>query len=127
MPLSKEQLKQLRQLLLTERARLVGELKSITQDASQSPRDAAGDLSGYAVHMADMATDTHERELSMNIASTEQSIIYQIDDALKRLDDGTYGICESCSEPIAMNRLKAVPQATMCIECQRQKEHKEKR
>ncbi len=127
MPLSKEQLKQFRQLLLTERARVVSELKSITQDASKSPRDASGDLSGYTVHMADMATDTHERELSMNVASTEQEVIYQIDDALKRMDAGTYGICESCTKPIPMNRLKAVPHATMCIECQRLKELKDKR
>ncbi len=127
MPLSKEQLKQFRQLLLTERARVVSELKSITQDASKSPRDASGDLSGYTLHMADMATDTHERELSMNVASTEQTVIYQIDDALKRMDAGTYGVCESCTKPIPMNRLKAVPHATMCIECQRLKEQKDKR
>lgn len=127
MPLSKDQLKQFRQLLLTERARLVGELKSIIQDASKSPRDASGDLSGYTVHMADMAADTHERELSMNVASNEQESVYQIDDALKRIDDGTYGVCQECAKPISNSRLKAVPHATLCIECQRQKEQKNRR
>lgn len=125
--LTKEQLKQLRQLLITERARLTDEIKSIARDASTSPRDASGDLSAYTVHMADMAGDTYERELSMNIVSSEQEILYQIDDAFKRLDDGSYGICEQCNEPIAMSRLKAVPYASMCINCARAKEQKSKR
>jgi len=127
MSLSKEQMKQFRQLLITERAKLAGEIKAIAHEASKSPREASGDLSAYTVHMADMAADTYERELSMNIVSSEQELLYQIDDALKRLDDGSYGICQQCNEPIAMSRLKAVPSASMCIRCQRAKEQKNKR
>ena len=127
MSLSKEQIKQLRQLLITERAKLAEEIKSIARDAATSPRDASGDLSAYTVHMADMAADTYDRELSMNIASSEQELLYQIDDALKRLDDGSYGICQQCNQPIAMSRLKAVPYASLCIACQRSKEQKNKR
>ena len=127
MSLSKEQIKQLRQLLITERAKLAEEIKSIARDAATSPRDASGDLSAYTVHMADMAADTYDRELSMNIASSEQEMLYQIDDALKRLDDGSYGICQQCNQPIAMSRLKAVPYASLCIACQRSKEQKNKR
>ncbi len=127
MSMSKEQLKQFRQLLITERAKLVGEIKSIAQETSKSPRDASGDLSAYTVHMADMAADTYEREVSMNIVSNEQEILYQIDDALKRIDDGSYGVCQQCNQPITMSRLKAVPYASMCIACQRVKEQKNKR
>ena len=126
MALTKEQMKQFRQLLITERAKLAAEIKSIAQDTSTSPREASGDLSGYTVHMADMAADTYERELSMNIVSSEQETLYQIDDALKRLDDGSYGLCQQCNQPISMSRLKAVPYASMCIACQRAKEHKNK-
>ena len=125
--LSKDQIKQLRQLLITERAKVAEEIKSIARDASTSPRDASGDLSAYTVHMADMAADTYDRELSMNIASSEQQMLYEIDDALKRLDDGSYGQCQQCNQPIAMSRLKAVPYASLCIECQRAKEQKNKR
>ena len=127
--LTKDQIKHFRQLLITERAKLADEIKSIAHDAATSPRDASGDLSAYTVHMADMAADTYERELSMNIVTSEQEILYQIDDALKRLDDGTFGLCQQCSQPIAMSRLKAVPYASMCIGCQRTKEqqHKNKR
>ena len=127
MSLSKDQIKQLRQLLITERTKLAEEIKSIARDASTSPRDASGDLSAYTVHMADMAADTYDRELSMNIASSEQQMLYEIDDALKRLDNGSYGVCQQCNQPIAMSRLKAVPSASLCIECQRSKEKKNKR
>ena len=127
MALTKEQMKQFRQLLITERAKLVSEIKSIAQDTSTSPREASGDLSAYTVHMADMAADTYERELSMNIVSSEQEILYQVDDALKRLDEGSFGVCQQCSQPISMSRLKAVPYASLCISCQRVKEQKTKR
>ena len=127
MALSKEQLKYFRQLLITERAKFLSELKAIVQESSKSPREASGDLSGYTVHMADMAADTYEREMNVNIASSEQEILYQIDDALKRIDDGTFGVCQSCNKSITMSRLKAVPYASLCIECQRAKEQKSKR
>ncbi len=127
MALTKEQLKQFRQLLITERAKLVGEIRSLAQDAAKTPREASGDLSAYTIHLADMAADTYDRELSMNLVSSEQEILYQIDDALKRLDDGSFGVCQQCSQPITMSRLKAVPYASMCINCQRAKEQKSKR
>ena len=127
MALNRQQLKQFRQLLITERAKLASEIRSLAQDAAKSPREASGDLSAYTVHMADMAADSYEREVSMNIVSSEQELLYQIDDALKRLDDGTFGVCQQCSQPITMSRLKAVPYASMCIACQRTKEQKSKR
>ena len=127
MALTKQQLKQFRQLLIIEREKFANEIKSIAQDTSKSPREASGDLSAYTIHMADMAADTYERELSMNIVSSEQAILYEIDDALKRLDDGSYGVCQQCNTPITMSRLKAVPYASLCIACQRVKEQKNKR
>ena len=127
--LTKDQIKHFRQLLITERTKLADEIKTIAREASISPREASGDLSAYTVHMADMAADTYDRELSMNLVTGEQELLYQIDDALKRLDDGSFGICQQCSQPITMSRLKAVPYASMCINCQRTKEqqHKSKR
>ena len=126
MSLSKEQIKQFREMLLEERAKFAGEIRSIAQDASRNQREASGDLSAYTVHMADMSSDTYERELAMNLASTEQVVLYQIDEALKRMDEGTYGMCQSCNKPIALSRLKAVPYTSLCIDCQRDKEQKTK-
>ena len=127
--LTKAQIKIFRQLLIVERAKLAEEIKTIAREAATSPRDASGDLSAYTIHMADMAADTYDRELSMNLVSSEQELLYQIDDALKRLDDGSFGLCQQCGEPIAMSRLKAVPYASLCITHQRAKEqqHKNKR
>jgi RNA polymerase-binding protein DksA len=127
MPLNKPQLKQFRQLLIIERAKFAGEIRSIAQDAARSPRDASGDLSGYTIHMADMAADTYDREMTTNLVSSEQAVLYQIDEALKRLDEGSYGACLQCTKPITMRRLKAVPYASMCIDCQRAKEQKANR
>jgi len=127
MALSRSQLKQFRQALLIERAKFAGEIKSIAQETSKSPREASGDLSAYTVHMADMSADAYEREVSMNIVSSEQEVLYQIDDALKRMDEGAYGVCQQCNKPITMSRLKAVPYASLCIKCQRDKERKNKR
>jgi len=127
MALTKEQLKQFRQLLITERAKFANEIRSIAQDTSKSPRDASGDLSGYTVHMADMSADTYDRELTPSMLSNEQEVLYQIDDALKRLDEGSFGICSQCNQAITMSRLRAVPYASMCIDCQRVKEQKNRR
>jgi RNA polymerase-binding protein DksA len=122
--MNKQQLKQFKAFLMQERAKFAGEIRSIAQDASKNPREASGDLSSYTVHMADMSADTFERELAMNIASSEQEVLYQIEDALKRIDEGTYGVCQQCSKAISMSRLKAVPYTSLCIVCQRAKEQK---
>lgn len=88
----------------------------------QSQRDASGDLSGYTFHMADVATDNFNREFSLNLASNEQYLLNEIDAALKRIDDRTYGICEACGKAIPKGRLKILPYARHCIPCQQQQE-----
>lgn len=125
--MTKQRLKEFREALLRERGKFAGEIRAIAKDVSKNPRDASGDLSAYTVHPADMSSDTYERELSANIASSEQAVLYQIDEALKRLDEGAYGTCEQCSKPISLSRLKAVPYTSQCIECQRTTEHQKKR
>ena len=122
--MTKQQLKQFRAVLLKERAKFASEIRAIAREASKNPREASGDLSAYTVHMADMSADTYERELAMNLASSEQEVLYQIDDALKRIDEGTYGSCQQCAKPITLSRLKAVPYTSLCISCQRVKEQK---
>ena len=72
--------------------------------------------------MADVATDTYDREFSLGLASNERKLIYEFDDALKRIEEGTFGVCEDCKSLIAKNRLKAVPYARLCVKCQEKKE-----
>lgn len=85
---------------------------------NKSSKDAAGDLSGYSLHMADQATDNYDREFALNLAGNEQEFLYKIDEALKRIEEKTYGICPECMKPIAKARLKAVPFAEYCVTCQ---------
>ena len=126
MALSKQQLKQYRQLLITEREKFAEEIRVLAHEALRSPREASGDLSGYTVHMADMASDTYERELSTKLVSSEQEVLYQIDDALKRIDEDAFGVCGECNKAIPLSRLKAVPYAPLCIQCQQAKEQSKK-
>jgi len=123
----KKVLKKFKELLLKKRDDLVGEVQHITSDSKQSQRDASGDLSGYALHMADMATDHYDREFNLGLASAEQRIIYEIDEALKRIEDGSYGICFTCDKTITKKRLIAVPYAKHCVDCQEKEELLQKR
>jgi RNA polymerase-binding protein DksA len=77
--------------------------------------------------MADMATDNFDREFNLGLASSEQDLLNQIDEALRRIEEGNYGICEVCSKPIAQKRLLAVPYARFCIKCQSEEEKKKRR
>ncbi|MDD4908767.1 MAG: TraR/DksA family transcriptional regulator [Candidatus Omnitrophica bacterium] len=121
--MTKKDLTYFRKLILQRKEEIVTEIKHISEDTlKKSQRDAAGDISGYAYHMADIATDTYDREFSMGIASNERKIVYDIDDAIKRIEDGSYGICEDCKGIIAKTRLKAIPYARLCLKCQEKRE-----
>lgn len=121
----KMELKKYKELLLKEREKINEQLSHITEDAlKKSQRDASGDLSGYSFHMADMASDDYERDFSLGRATEEQKVLFLIDEALKRIDEGTYGNCLQCSLAIPKKRLKALPHTELCIGCQKTKEVK---
>ena len=120
--MNKRELLEYKALLLDHKQKLLDEIRHITKDASTSHKDASGGISTYTYHMADVASDHYERELSLNIATAEQKLIYAIDEALKRIEEKTYGNCLDCDKPIASRRLKAVPYASLCIACQRARE-----
>ena len=75
----------------------------------KSSKDDSGDLSGYGQHMADAGTDTFDRDFALSLVSSEQEALSEIEAAIKRIYDGTYGVCESTHQPIAKERLLAVP------------------
>ncbi len=122
------ELERFKKILQEIRHKIAGDLRHLENDTlNTSQRDAAGDLSGYAFHMADMATDNFDREFNLGLASTEQQRLNIIDAALHKIDDGTYGECENCSKPITQKRLRAVPYAPLCIKCQETEEKKKRR
>ena len=123
--LPRKLLKKYKGLLLKEREKIGGGLNHIAQDTLKtSQRDASGDLSGYSFHMADMASDNYEVEFSLGRASDEQNILYSVDEALKRIQDGTYGSCTQCGKQIPKKRLDALPHTELCIACQSKNEGK---
>ena len=119
----KKDLKFLEDRLLEERGRLLKELGYLEANVlKQNQRDSAGDLSGYSFHMADLGTDAMEREKAFLFASAEGRALYDVDEALRRLYSGNYGACESCSQPIARERLEVMPHARLCIRCKEREE-----
>jgi RNA polymerase-binding protein DksA len=125
---NKRELKKFEQLLLERRAAIVGEIGSIRKTVRNSTAtEAAGDLSTHAYHMADQGTDAQEREKSFYFASKSGRFLYHIDEALRRIGDGTYGKCVSCSEDISTARLEAVPHARFCISCKEKEEQRKLR
>ena len=112
-----------RKILLAEKESILSRINNLSEETlSSSQRDSSGDLSGYSMHMADVGTDNFQRELALGLVSNEQQVIYRIDEALKRIDEGSYGKCETCGERIKESRLKALPFATMCISCKEKEE-----
>jgi DnaK suppressor protein len=84
--------------------------------------DETGEDAVYDNHLADTATVTYDRELDYTLEENSEHVLAEIDAALKRIDDGTYGICTNCGKEIPPERLEARPWATLCIDCKRQRE-----
>ena len=96
-----------------------GNLDALAGDnLKRSPIEASGDISAHSTHMADQGTDNFDRELALNLASSRQESLYDIEDAIRRVDEGTYGACETCGGAIELPRLKALPFAKKCMSCQ---------
>jgi RNA polymerase-binding protein DksA len=114
--LTAKEIQHFKELLLKKRAELIGDVNSIESDALKKSRlDAAGDLSSMPIHMADIGTDNFEQEFALGLMDSERKILAEINDALRRIDEGSYGICEGTGKPIAKARLEANPWARYCI------------
>ena len=112
-----------KRLLLERRNDLLKELDHFKNgEGSSTLKDASGENSSYSFHMADLGTDNMEREKAYYFATREGRLLYHIDQALERIDDGTYGKCHSCNQPIHHDRLEAVPHARFCISCKMKEE-----
>jgi len=122
---NKKELVEFKKIILKKKEDILDDIKNISEDVlKKSQREASGDISGYSYHMADVATDNYDREFSLGLASNERELLYVLDDAMKKIEDGTYGICEKCKMPISKTRLKALPQASLCVKCQEKREKK---
>lgn len=125
---NRKEFEKFRDLLQQIRAKIARDLDHLEKDTlNTNQRESSGDLSGYSFHMADMATDNFDREFTLGLASNEQQALNMIDAALRKIDDGTYGVCENCKKPITQKRLMALPHAPLCIKCQELEEKQSRR
>ena len=111
-----------RKLLLEERRRVAAAIENLQEDHAGTLSDEAGEETAYDNHLADTATETYDRELDYSLEENSEHVLAEIDAALKRIEDGTYGICTNRGEQIPVERLEARPYATLCIDCQRERE-----
>ena len=117
--LTRKQLNAFQKLLLEKRAELVGDLSAIEQEALRS----GGDNSSHMpIHMADIGTDTYDQDFMLGMAENERKQLREINDALERIQNRTYGVCQMTGEPIPLSRLEAKPWAKYTIEAARQLE-----
>lgn len=111
----------MRASLESERDRLRAALLSVNH--KDSLLEETGDLSiGTDDHLADTATETYMRELDGGLEENAERLLQEIEDALLRIDDGSYGTCRACGKPIAEDRLEAVPWASLCLDDKRAQE-----
>jgi RNA polymerase-binding transcription factor DksA len=113
-----------RELLDAERTRLEQVRAGFDADHlhDESEDESTSELSHLSQHQADIATETFEREKDFSILEQVEAELADVDRALRRLDDGTYGTCEACGEPIGDDRLEALPAARFCVIHQSQAE-----
>ena len=115
--LTAKELEHFKQLLLEKRRELIGDVNEINDEAlKQSRLSAAGDLSSMPIHMADIGSDNFEQEFALGLLDGERRLLREIDSALQRTTDKTYGICAATGKPISKPRLEAQPWARHCVE-----------
>ncbi|HVA30862.1 MAG TPA: TraR/DksA C4-type zinc finger protein [Gaiellaceae bacterium] len=116
---------QFRTALLEERERVERAIQNLREDHPGSPDDEIEELSvGSDNHLAETATATLDREIDFTLEENSGQVLAEIDAALKRIDDGTYGACVECGSEIAPERLEAYPWASLCIDHARAAEHR---
>jgi DnaK suppressor protein len=113
--MNKRDMKKFQKLLLEERERLARGVRQLEEDTLYQPAtDNVSDISSYA----EVGTDSFERETALSIAGVTSKQLGEVANALRRIDDGSYGKCQGCEVEIARKRLEVFPAARYCIECQ---------
>ncbi|MEJ5260775.1 MAG: hypothetical protein WHS88_11360 [Anaerohalosphaeraceae bacterium] len=116
--LSERELERYKQLLLEKQKEVLADLQSIEQNMFQD----GGEISSMPVHLADIGTDNFEQEFTLELMEEAKRTLHEIQQALNRIEDGTFGICEGLGIPIEKERLDAIPWTRYSLEYARQKE-----
>jgi len=114
MKISATDLKKLKSRLLSKREEITGDVTKMESHALK-----AGEQDNSVDHMADFGTDNFEQFLTLGLIENNEKMLQEIDEALERIKKGTFGTCTHCSTPVSKARLRAIPLAAYCIECQK--------
>ena len=118
-----KEIKIFKKILTEERERLRRDLDIREKNSlGKSLKDQAGEVSSYKIHMADLASDNAEENTSLDLLSSEEKLLKEIQKAIERIDKGVYGKCPKCEKDLSIKRLKAVPYAELCRKCQEKEE-----
>jgi RNA polymerase-binding transcription factor len=120
MPIQKKDIPQFKAALLSKRAALVGDSNHLEEEAVRKGKDDAAtlDISNFA----DLGSDTYEQEFDLTMLENQGETLRAVDEALKRIEDGNFGVCDMCKKPMKKGRLQAMPHARFCVSCQNEKE-----
>ena len=119
MSIDAKNLSRFRKILLEEKQRLLNNSKNaLMNELALSPDDLADET--------DLAASELNQNITFKLRDRERQLLTKIDEALERMDEGTFGTCEDCEEPIEPRRLEARPVSTLCVACKERQEHREK-
>ena len=112
-----------REILVEERQRVLDAISYLHEETPGSLEDETEEIMGTSDnHLGETATATLDREIDYSLEENSEQVLRAIDHALERMEEGTFGICETCGQPISEERLEAIPYATQCIDCRRKGE-----
>jgi RNA polymerase-binding protein DksA len=112
-----------REILVEERQRVLDAISYLHEETPGSLEDQTEEIIGGSDnHLGETATATLDREIDYSLEENSEQVLRAIDHALERIEEGTFGICETCGQPISEERLEAIPYATQCIDCRRKGE-----
>ena len=115
-------IEQLRERMLEERQRVADAIDNIHAENPGTIGEETEETTFQDNHLGDIATATFDREMASTLEDNSAHVLAEIDAALKRIDEGTFGVCTRCGQPIDAERLEALPWATLCIEDKRKQE-----
>ena len=114
--LTDRQLEEFKELLLAKRAQLTGDVQGLANEARGRSAQGESEHSNMPIHMADLGSDTWEQDFTLGLIANAEGVVREIDDALARIEDRTYGICLAGNDRITVARLRAKPWAKYCVE-----------
>jgi len=126
--LNKKELELYKKLLLDKKSKLLSGVRSLEKmSLHETSQGASGDLSSYATHPADIASDNYEQAKNLDFMDNLEVFLEDVEDALSKIENKTYGKCEKCKKVITEGRLKVEPHARLCMECKEKEEYDNKK